>query len=342
MGRLELGEQYSAPEHGEVTAREVVHNDAGVILAGFALDGLLRVVRGKNRVVTWAAGLGVASGAAMAFGHNMDYVGATSAADLQTAGTSVHGTLIQFDREKEINVAKAYFDVTVDARDITYQINSRPFDVVPDCPGNKQIRGIGAIGFHVPFNALEQQYNPATDKADIAVNPQMVTAEAYWDDAGPEERDYTIHNGKKNFSDRSGFCRSFFDMVASQAKLINLDSLGNIMDDLDKAVAHDLRKKGLEMFSQQCPKEIEPHLRNAIADAIRDNVAALDPDDRGDLGEITFGSEALQWNFDKGPSRQVRQHHKFSSDYRIQSFAVDNVSCSVDPSAVPDLLGDEL
>lgn len=340
MGRLEIGEQPSVRQYGEAMDRGREANDGGFIVAGFLLNGLRFATRKTGRNAILAAGAGVLSGMAMACGHNMDYVGATETADLQLADTSVDVDLIEFDLTNEINVAKAYFDVTVDAQNITYKIDTQPFDVVQDCSGNKQIDGVGAVRFAVPFDALTQYVNPATKKIDLEVDPQEVTAVAYWNDAGPEEHDYTISGGKKNFDDRSGFCRSVIQALAGHVKLVNFNSLANAMEDLDAAVAHDLRKKGLEVFGEECPKSIEPTLREAIIAGITRNVAELGR--KSSLGEVIFQPGALQWNRDEGPSQEVRQRRKISSTYQIQDFRVDRMSCQVDPAAVPGLIGGDL
>lgn len=275
-----------------------------------------------------AVAVGGVTVAGMAFG----LTGVEATADLNKAHTTSNAKLVQYDETQNIAVATAYFDETLTATAIPYEVKSKPIDVIPNYKVNKELRGLGAEKFEVPLSALDWRVNASTGKTDITVHADKVISTVYWDGAGPEIRPFTVNKDGtgKNFGDRSGFKNSFLNAVGSNLKIVNLDTFKNTLDDLDAKVDHDMKLKGLEAFSE-CAPQLETRNRKAINKAI---MAIVSLDQRDKVGEITY-TGPLEWKTQLDPAKRVEgdtyssNYPKKSSEYLIKNFKLDSMKCDV-------------
>lgn len=286
-------------------------------------------------------GAGVLVGGTLAAGHNDRYPieKITASANLGEAVTEAEVELIQFDPTQEINVANAYFDETLTATDVKYTLN---FDTrLPllgvrsiTCEGNKELSGVGAVKFAVPFEAITQEVDETTNKVDFVIDGSSIKATAFWQGAGPTIRDFTINSKGRNYEDRTGGCQQTINTFATIAANANIDGMKNTLDDMHDAVEHDMRIKGIEAFSEGCPSELEPRVKDAVISAVEANVAMLGRSE--DLGTVNFSNELIRWTEDKGPEFTIDapEDERISFKYENKEFELDTLNCSVNEEQV--------
>ena len=268
------------------------------------------------------------AGVAMGLGGNLEDT--TGTADLNEAGTHADIGLVDFQNKSVIETSVARFDETLSATKIKYEIESHPIDLIKDCEGNKQLKGEGTVRFQVPVDAITQ--NIADKKVNFTVDSSKLIAVAYWDGAGPEVRDFTVHDGKRNFNDSSGFCLSTLKAWTSAQKVINVDKIANLITGLDDSIEYDLRKKGLKLFTDSCAKELDAPNKEAIKLALAATVTKLGR--AADMGKVTFTDVAMTWNVDEGTKKGSVKEGE--SGYKLKDgFKMDSVNCNIDATKLP-------
>jgi hypothetical protein len=240
--------------------------------------------------------------------------------------------LIQFTPSTRIPVGTAYFDEKLTATKIKYTIKSKPIDIMPDPTVNKELHDVGAIEFDLQGKAVTAKINPKTGKNDISIDGSKALVQAHWvNTAGPNIRDFTMNGNKPNFDDRAGGVLATERAFCANAKMLNVDTCSNTLDDVDKEANKAVSDAALAAMLKQCPRDpvLTAKTQAAIAAELSQMAMSMGGG-KDDIGTITY-TKPLSWSV-------VQEKVQLSGDAFVHSVSeptltVDEMNCSADKPA---------
>lgn len=285
----------------------------------------------------------VALTAATAFTYSRSETFLESGIDDSKANDVAKVSVFDFSQVGDIRaaVSNSYIDFT--RSNTIYNLATPVVDLIPDFPRTKRLQGTVASEVFVPLvddpknkvkAAIEQKPNPLTNKVDIVVNFDNVTASFFYPGSGPVVENGKIKDGKFDPNDDQTRKDAFVGWVGASSSIFKIDGLRKTIENLDENVENRMEVGGLNYVKDECSDGLKPAVKEAINTSLTTLVVQLGRPE--DLGDITFTAKPGKWVPKIDPyTDKVLTNGKVTGALDNKNPSIDKKVITCDYDAVP-------